>query len=437
VPPWGRPPGARLTRGQRAWAAQSWSEYDDRFEELETDDDGLHGVELDQGYVPKRFASDELRFTGIDMGARSGARRRHPDYYDDDYTPSDEEYDGSTGLVRRSQGQLMLREKEEALVERAQERIRRARALGKTNVKLSRAEIDALDRLERSQNPPPTPPIPMPAPKAAPKGKKAAAPKQKAIESKKTGKSSKSGSNSPKPKSKESRSRGQSVASTRSKGSAKEEALVPYPVSPDEQYAYPPWYGRPGGPNSLHQEARAGSASRMPQREPMPPMPYYHAYNSHPDVIYGPRPGSNSSYASRPDPADPDWEPRARSASSLVNFPLDQLPQQAVAGTGRAPRFDPADPRYASPPTRRVVSGPPRGRPDELFLPDDQEVMQYLTESTTNDEARSTSDSDDSSQGVQVNVEERAGGQYAIQTRAAAQKRIGSGPSKGAAKKRK
>jgi PRA1 family protein 1 len=420
VPPWGRPPGARLSRGQRAWAAQqSWSDYDHRFEELETDDDGYNGVGLNQGYGSKRHGR---RSTGID--------------YDEDYSPSDDEgYEVSTGLVRRGQGQVMLREKEDALVERALERIRRARALGKTNVKLSRAEIDALERLERSQNPPPTPPIPMPAPKQASKGKKAPQPKQKAIEAKKPAKNSKSASNSPKPKPKESRSRGQSVASNRSKNSAKDE--VPYPVSPDEPYgAYPQWYGRPGGPNSLQQEARAGS-SRAYQRESMPAYPYYnHAYNSHPDVVYGHRPGSNSSWASRPDPADPDWEPRARSASSLINYPVDQLPQQAVAGTGRAPRFDPSDPRFASPPKRRVVSGPPRGRSDELFLPDDQpDVSQYLTESTTNDEARSTSDSDDSGQGVQVDVEERTGGSYAIQTRAAAQKRITGG--KAAAKKRR
>lgn len=356
--------------------------------------------------------------------------------YDEDYSPTDDEgYDISSGLVRRSHGQLMLRQKEDALVERALERIARARALGKTNVKLSRAEIDALDRLERSQNPPPTPPIPMPTPKQAPKGKKAPQPKQKAIEAKKPAKNSKSASNSPKPKAKESRSRGQSVASNRSRSSAKDE--VPYPVSPDEPYgAYQQWYGRPGGPNSLQQEARAGS-SRGYQRESMPPYPYYqHAYNSHPDVMFGHRPGSNGSWGPRPDPSDPDWEPRARSTSSPINYPMDKLPQQAVAGTGRAPRFDPSDPRYASPPTRRVVSGPPRGRQDELFLPDGQpDVSQYLEESTTNDEARSTSDSDDSGQGVQVDVEERSGGSYAIQTRAAAQKRITGG--KAAAKKRR
>jgi hypothetical protein len=157
--------------------------------------------------------------------------------------------------------------------------------------------------------------------------------------------------------------------------------------------------------------------------------------------MYGPRPGSNNSRASRPDPADPDWEPRARSASSLVNYPLDQLPPQAVSGTSRAPRFDPADPRYASPPSRRVASGPPqgvrRGRQHELFLPgeDDFDVSQYQVDS--HDEARSTSDSDESGEGVQVDVEERGpGGGYAIQTRAQAARTSGAS-SKAVAKRRR
>jgi PRA1 family protein 1 len=384
------------------------------------------------------------------MGGQGyGHRRRSQQYYDEDYSPSDEDnYEAGTGMVRRAPNQMTLRDKEEALVASAMERIRRAQALGKTNVKLSRAEVDALDRLGRSQNPPPTPPIPAAVPKTAPKGKKAPAAKQKAIEPKKSGKSSKSASNSPKPKPKESRSRGQSAASSRSRGESREEAMVPYPISPDDPYAYP-YAGRPGGPTSLQHEGRSGSSNSMRaqhhQSMPLPPYPQYpyytHAYNSHPDVLYGPRPGSTNSRPPRPDPADPDWEPRARSSSSLVNFPLDQLPQQAVAGTGRALRFDPNDPRFGSPTSsRRVVSNPVppsrRGRPqqDGYSPVDDDEVMQYRVDSNE-DTTRSTSDSDDSGQGVQVDVEERSGG-YAIQTRAQAAARS-SGAGKAVAKRRR
>lgn len=452
MPQWGRPPGARLGRGPRAWAAQSWSEYDDRFEELETDDDAYHGVDLDQGYRPKRFVSDELRFTGLDLGQ---ARRRHS--YDD-YSNSDEDdgRQGSRGLVRRGDTQVVLREKEDVLVERALERIKRARALGKTDVKLEPSEIEALRRAGVIPRPPDSPPT---LPKAVPKGKKAAPAKSKAAETKKNGK--KSSSNSPKPKAIEGRSRGRSTASNQSKSDSKEDAVVPYPMHLDDRYGYPPaYYSRGSAPGSRQQStARTNSSQSMRQQhhQSMPPYqhPYYQSrYYSNPDV-YGPRPGSGSSRAARPDPTDPEWEPRARSASNLVPYPLDHLPQTG----GKATRFDPSDPRFASPPTtRRIVSGPPvaqyRRPQDELFLPqsEEPEVMQYLTNSSREDDDDDTNedtttskdddgdeDSDESGQGVQVNVEERPAGGYAIQTRATTRKGTGgsSGKAGPAARRRK
>jgi hypothetical protein len=55
--------------------------------------------------------------------------------------------------LKLSQGWLRekkdLREKEGLPVERGLEKIRRARELGKTTVKLSQAELDALDRTDR------------------------------------------------------------------------------------------------------------------------------------------------------------------------------------------------------------------------------------------------------------------------------------------------
>ena len=370
-----------------------------------------------------------------------GARRRHS--YEDYSNSDDEDYDGSQGLVRRGETQMMLREKEDVLVEKALERIRRARALGKTDVKLEPAELEALQRIGLMPRPPQNP---APVPKAAPKGKKAVAPKAKAVESKKNGKSSKSASNSPKVQAIEGRSRGRSTASNRSKSDSKDEVLVPYPSLPDDRYAYNPayyQYARGSAPTSRPQsQARTNSGQSLrqhPQHAPPYQHPYYTSrYYSNPDM-YGPRPGSNSS-RNRPDPTDPDWEPRARSSSNLVPYPIDQLPSP---GNGKAPRFDPQDPRFASPPTRRVVSGPSAAqlrRPqDELFLPEEEsEVMQYLTNSSHEDEdaEEETGDSDESGQGVQVNVEETRGGGYAIQTRAGA--RGGRGGSSGAvAKKRR
>ena len=427
MPPWGRPPGARL-RG-RGWDPyQSWPQYDDRFEELETEDEAL------QGFAQKRFASDELRFTGLDLG---NARRRM-DAYNENEMSDEEDYDRQTGLVRRGETQLLLQEKEDMLVERALERIRRARALGKTNVKLSQAEIDALDRLERSQQPPPRP---TPAPKAAPKGKKTAATKTKAIEAKK--KSDKSASSSPRRKAIEGRTRGRSTASNKSKKDERDDALVPYPLPPDPRYDYPTGY-RSSAPNS-RQQSRTNSAQSLrgqPQQSRPPYADPYHQYRyySNPD-IYGPRPPSNGSRVPRPDPSEPDWEPRARSSSSLVAYPIDQLPPQANPGTGRAPRFDPSDPRFASPPTRRIVSGPPAAqhrRPrEERSSPDEEqpEVMRYLASSSGSEEEDEEEESDESGQGVQVDVEETRGGGYAIQTRASAAR--GSPAAGKAVKKRR
>jgi len=163
------------------------------------DYDYYYGAGLDdRGLAPKRFASDELRFTGIDLTpANSRARmRRLKTAYDEDTDPDYEEPDDGRGPSHAPPGmQLMLRDKEDILVERALERIARARALGKTNVKLSQAEIDALERAEQKNQRPAPPPVPKPVPKS----KKVVQTRPKAQERKKS-KGEKSSSNSPKVK---------------------------------------------------------------------------------------------------------------------------------------------------------------------------------------------------------------------------------------------
>ncbi|KIX00217.1 uncharacterized protein Z518_10356 [Rhinocladiella mackenziei CBS 650.93] len=447
MPPWGRPPGGRPGRkNERPWESQRSWEYDDRVEELDTDDDVSQGVELNQAYGRRRFVSDELRLTGMNLGGGGVRQRRSADVYDDDFTPSDDEddFDAPSGLIRRPdvQMQLTFREKEEMLVERALERIARARALGKPNVKLTRAEIDALKRLERNQNPP----RPSEAPNAAPKSKKEAPVRRKAVEVRRKpvrSENNKSASNSPKGKEVNGRSRGRSSASNDPVRESRDDSVTPYPPSPvDPDYGrrlpYPQGYyvSGPRQAESSRQGSRANSNPPLRQQpvQPYPPYqhPYYtNRYSSNPGVLYSARPGSNTARTSRPDPSDPDWEPRARSTSSLVNVPLDQLPYQT--STGRAPRFDPSDPRFASPP-RRVASGPVAAlqhqvaqyrRPqDETFLPDEQpEVMRYLappdSEEGEEEEEEEDDDEEDSDydEGVQVDVNERPDGEYTIQTR--------------------
>ncbi|OQU95736.1 hypothetical protein CLAIMM_01912 [Cladophialophora immunda] len=451
MPPGGRPPRGRAGRNNdRLWEFQqqqqrSW-DYDVRVEELDTDDDNSpHGVELNQGYGTSRFRSDELHFTGIDLGGGVVRRRRSGDSFGNDLTPSDDEddYDPYTGLVRRPDMQMAYREKEDMLVQRALERIARARALGKPNVKLSRAEIDALNRLEldRSQTPPQTPAA---APQIAPKSKKEApVVKRKPVEVRKaSGRSNgKSSGGSPsKGKAADTRNRGRSSASNASPRETADNSVAAYALPPADldydrrlPYAQGYYVAGPRQPEPLRQGSRTNSnqSLRQQQLQPMPPYqqhPYYsHRYSSNPDVLYN-RHGSNSPRSSRPDPSEPDWEPRARSTSSLVNVPLDQLPYQT--SVGRAPRFDPADPRFASP-QRRVVSGPPgvphnqvgqyRRLQDELFLPDERpEVYNYLAPSDTdNQDDDDDDDSDYVAEDEVVDVRERPGGEYAIQTRSA------------------
>ena len=342
-----------------------------------------------------------------------GYGRYRDQYYDEpDFEAEHYQRDVDYPLERRDSRQ----EKEDELVARALERIARARALGKTNVKLSQPEIDALERLERSK-----PQQKSPQPPKAPASKKAGT--RKAIEA-----SKKKRSDSPKSKSVEGRARNRSNASTRS---ARDDDLVSYPVPRDPDYEYvgrpghEPYQGsplRPGG-------SRSNSYSNMRGAGGPPPMyaPYYQnqRFVSMPEGPYHRR-GDSTAARVRADSSRSDQSSRSRSNSHLRNMPLDQLPnpnQQA-----RAPRFDPSDPRFGSP-SRRVVSGPPYGAPmsrrqsDEMFLhvpPDDAEVQHYMVSSSS----RSSSDSDGSYNGVPVDVDvtERPGTRtgYGIKTRSAA-----------------
>jgi len=143
VPLWGRPSGAKGSRRRTQWEREreQWHEQQGRVEELDSDDTDIQsGVGLISG--KKRFSSDPLQFTGIDLSSTSRARRS--------YTYSTEESsevdsDGSS-FDERSERQVALRDKEEALVQSAFARIRRAQEKGKQEVKLNQDELDALEK---------------------------------------------------------------------------------------------------------------------------------------------------------------------------------------------------------------------------------------------------------------------------------------------------
>ncbi|RGP81559.1 copii vesicles yip3 [Fusarium longipes] len=141
APQWGRPSRRRQRRTDGDAASRGRQGGDVRVEELDSGDDA-RGVGASSG---SRFASDPLRFTGIDMAnsERGLVRRGHyedsEDSEDDSESSEDEEFE-------QYLAELATRDREEALVQSAMHRIERAKAKGRTDVDLNDEEIAALER---------------------------------------------------------------------------------------------------------------------------------------------------------------------------------------------------------------------------------------------------------------------------------------------------
>ena len=152
--PMGRPSkhGRRNTR-----SAREEDDLDEErvIEEVGSDendetDSQAGGLVLARRKSTKQVSSDSLQFTGLDKGRRSGRPRRGYEYHSDD-----EDNDNDTSGDSED-SEEDLRTREEALVQSAMARIRRARSKGKQEVKLSKDEVKALDRrrtrIEASRN---------------------------------------------------------------------------------------------------------------------------------------------------------------------------------------------------------------------------------------------------------------------------------------------
>lgn len=127
-----------------------------RVEEVETEDEDsdTQGVGLvAPSRRPTRVVSDSLRFTGVDLGDRSNSYPRGSYRYGDseeDLSASateDEDEDADSG----DSVQLVVSSKEQALIDSAMKRIKRAQAKGKTDVKLNKEELAALERQRRRE----------------------------------------------------------------------------------------------------------------------------------------------------------------------------------------------------------------------------------------------------------------------------------------------
>jgi hypothetical protein len=144
MPSLGRPPGAKGSKQRKRWELGKalWEQERVRIEELDSDDSDTQDVGL--AYGEKRFVSDPLKFTGVDLSTIQVARRSYR--FDGSESDSDGSRSRSDDEANMSERQIALRDKEEALVQSALARIRRAQERGKREVKLNAEEVAALER---------------------------------------------------------------------------------------------------------------------------------------------------------------------------------------------------------------------------------------------------------------------------------------------------
>ncbi|KAI1800400.1 hypothetical protein F4811DRAFT_30953 [Daldinia bambusicola] len=109
----------------------------------------IQGTDLVATSGNRRFASDPLRFTGIDLSGSGQPRNSYAYQHSDDEndsTEDDSEAASEEDEDEDDENSALRRELDEALVQSALSRIRRAQAKGKADVKLNKEELAALER---------------------------------------------------------------------------------------------------------------------------------------------------------------------------------------------------------------------------------------------------------------------------------------------------
>jgi hypothetical protein len=370
---------------QELWREQS------RVEEVDSEsDEDTQGVGLN--FDRKRFSSDALLLTGGDLGPASRVRRSY--IYQSEEEDSEEDLDelDEEGSVL----QIALRDKEEALVQSALARIRRAQAKGKREVRLNQEELDALEKRRKRM--------------------------QLAATSKAKNGSGSGGGSERKRRSEqnlisvpiEPRSR-KSIQPRRSEEHVSHSAAPPgMLISGPNGVTYAPlgYYSSQSGSNR-NSPTRPRSATTSHSRSGTPPQFMYQ--QNQPRQFSEQRPTSSSSTSSRrPLPDEEDWVPR-RSSISSQSYPIDPFEYQVSSD-----HIPSLSPQYTHPSSRRIVSGPPEisyssirrsppqaGYPSSSRAPASDPVPR--TRSFRRDSSSEDDDaSDDQGNGVQVFVEEEA-----------------------------
>ena len=297
-------------------------------------------------------------------------------------------------------------------MQKALQRIRRAQMLGKTNVKLTQPELDALQRKGR---------------------------KDQTLEQQVAGKSSSSYWGATERR----RGSGQSNSASKDQTSGKRKSkrhLSGYDgeSSSGSRRATPPGILTPGSngvtafsplghypPSTIPQGRSPGSSSRSASSHSLaretPPVHRSgkQRYSSGPDASQAShKPRSPLSSRSLPD--DPNWTPRSRSSSSATQAypadpysyqvyspPMPQVPAHYTQGRRIVPSPQP-DVHYPR------IRGEPQARPSESSLQRREQVSR-VTPDVSDSEHDSDSD-DDGDDGVQVNVVSYGSG-YAVSDR--------------------
>ncbi|KAL9098327.1 MAG: hypothetical protein Q9163_005996 [Psora crenata] len=367
--------GKRSTSGRHTY----W-EHDRRFEELDTDSDDGQEVGLDG-----ISRGGELLLLGADSGSKPRQRRT--------YSYSDSEDTDDSDMVSREghdRGmQLALRDKEHILLDKALQRIQRAQALGKKNVRLSQPELNALQRKRREEGQHNVHSKPKDRHRSNGRSNKSAQ-KDKPHERKHdTYPSNYEGQGSPKPLG----------------------VLRPSPLG-TPSYAPLGYYPPPATvPQSKSSRPGSRSTSSKDLARASPGLSRFHENRTLP---------FNASTRSLPD--DPHWMPRPRSSSSLSNAPYPPDSNYPYNYQAYSPPLPQMPVQYASH-ARRIVSTP---QPDTRTRQPRYEGLgiaaarQEHSSPVPQRENRSEPDSendDDSEEGVQVDVVPAANGRgYEIRT---------------------
>jgi PRA1 family protein 1 len=376
MPRWGRPPGVWQGSNQARRRATQWEDFDGvRFEEIDSEDDGYNGS---LGRM-RRNGNNGGRASPREVRLRSNGFDYESEVSDGVDYDLDDDADSTVAYAM----QLAMRDKEEMLVEKALERIRRAQMLGKKNVRLSQEELDALERRRKG-----TGNKKITVPTTIGSGVRSRAPSI----------------NDKRPMSKDSFSKSSSPRSA----SDWRQGL-------QEQYESSGMPKRPtsGIHSSMNSSSPTSSSSRprtptmqslRPQSLNGSPLAYQSVYNQR-------FPSERELPFVRSLPDDPQWAPRQRSSSNALPFPYDNpLFMQQQFGAGNLdPRQSSFQGRRFAPDMSPFNTNPPAATPNQPRREAANPAVRHIPiessedESSNNDSASDDDDDDnDVDEGVQV-----------------------------------